>query len=447
MKKIFNVFSKASDEKSLQSLYENVEVLLEAARDLYSRCEALKSVVAAEKVAIESSSEASFQISSMVSTTADAAADLSRVASSSTQEVEKSENAMGDLIHLVDNVSVRSGSLESTVRSSLIEIASVTGTLAEIKSKTNIINDIVFQTRLLSFNASVEAARAGEHGKGFAVVAEEMGNLAHSSGEAAKEIELILEKATNQTKKKIEEVSLELEKATSETVKAISEVSAKGIEIVKSFKSLSESSKLTELKANEISKATHEQRLGVQQISTALEDLEHSTKEMSARAMSGSQSAAELASKLESMNTQFIQVVSNMGFSIKVHHKEFDFVSAKKAHIDWKMKLTKYIEQNDGTLVSEHVCKDNACALGKWLYGDGLNYRDLAHKTFDSLKTSHAEFHQVAAQVIELIHAGKIDEAKNLMDHDGAYGRASNKTIGLIEEMQVISQNVASKVA
>jgi len=39
-------------------------------------------------------------------------------------------------------------------------------------------NDIVFQTKLLSFNASVEAARAGIHGKGFAVVADEVGNLA-----------------------------------------------------------------------------------------------------------------------------------------------------------------------------------------------------------------------------------------------------------------------------
>ncbi|MBC7465119.1 MAG: hypothetical protein H7256_03945 [Bdellovibrio sp.] len=50
--------------------------------------------------------------------------------------------------------------------------------MEEIGNKTKVINDIVFQTKLLSFNASVEAARAGEHGKGFAVVAEEVGKLA-----------------------------------------------------------------------------------------------------------------------------------------------------------------------------------------------------------------------------------------------------------------------------
>ncbi len=61
-----------------------------------------------------------------------------------------------------------------------------------IAEKTKVIDEIVFQTKLLSFNASVEAARAGEHGKGFAVVAEEVGNLATMSGQASKEITELL---------------------------------------------------------------------------------------------------------------------------------------------------------------------------------------------------------------------------------------------------------------
>ncbi len=60
--------------------------------------------------------------------------------------------------------------------------------IERIQDKSQVINAIVFQTKLLSFNASVEAARAGEHGKGFAVVAEEVGSLAQSSGQANREI-------------------------------------------------------------------------------------------------------------------------------------------------------------------------------------------------------------------------------------------------------------------
>ncbi|AXX89957.1 chemotaxis protein [Arcobacter suis] len=74
----------------------------------------------------------------------------------------------------------------------------------EINTQVNLITDaisiidqIAFQTNILSLNAAVEAATAGEAGKGFAVVAAEVGNLANRSAEAAKEIKTIVENATS----------------------------------------------------------------------------------------------------------------------------------------------------------------------------------------------------------------------------------------------------------
>lgn len=68
------------------------------------------------------------------------------------------------------------------------EIKEILEVIPLIKKKTNIIDEIVFKTQLLSFNASIEAERAGENGRGFSVVAQEIGNLAQTSGSAASDI-------------------------------------------------------------------------------------------------------------------------------------------------------------------------------------------------------------------------------------------------------------------
>jgi len=67
----------------------------------------------------------------------------------------------------------------------------------EVHQALDMIDQIAFQTNILSLNAAVEAATAGEAGKGFAVVAQEVRNLANRSAEAAKEIKSLVESATN----------------------------------------------------------------------------------------------------------------------------------------------------------------------------------------------------------------------------------------------------------
>ncbi len=101
----------------------------------------------------------------------------------------------------------RLGTAMDEISQANTKLQSIVSLIEEIRNKTKVINDIVFETRLLSFNASIEAARAGVHGKGFAVVAEEVGKLASMSGKAADEIRALLETSTQEVDRAVKQTS------------------------------------------------------------------------------------------------------------------------------------------------------------------------------------------------------------------------------------------------
>lgn len=168
------------------------------------------------------------------------------------------------------------GTLSSLVNSmeeinqSTEKIRDVEKIIEMIAEKTSIINDIVFKTQLLSFNASIEAARAGQHGRGFSVVAEEVSQLATVSGNAAQEIQELLNRSQEQVSTLVVDTSKVTEQGKEVTGKV--EVLFNGIDQL--INGINE-------QVDGVSVASKEQRQGITQTLEAMNQLNMSTQETS----------------------------------------------------------------------------------------------------------------------------------------------------------------------
>jgi methyl-accepting chemotaxis protein len=268
-----------------------------AVNRLSEASEQLSSAATEQASSVQETSASVEEINAMVAKSTDSAKESEQLSEQSRKEAERGKLVVQEMVGAMDDISKNNQTIVDEINKNNERISDIVKVIQEIGSKTRVINDIVFQTKLLSFNASVEAARAGEHGKGFAVVAEEVGNLAQMSGNASKEISQMLdesnqrvEKTVGETKKMVERLMANA-KVTVDRGGTVARQCGEVLEaIVKNVVLVSEA-------VQSISQSSTEQSHGVNEITTAIHQLNQVSQ-------SNSSAASQTASATDKLSVQ-----------------------------------------------------------------------------------------------------------------------------------------------
>ena len=230
--------------------------------------------------------------------------------------VDLGRQTVNQMIEAVNEIHTNNVEVTNQMTHIQQEVSNILQVISEIGNKTKVINDIVFQTKLLSFNASVEAARAGEHGKGFAVVAEEVGNLAQMSGNASKEISQMLEGSMQQVNRIVDETKIKVDRLIQsgrEKVETGTTTAQRCGEVLNDVvKNVAQVGQMVE----EITHACQEQAHGIQEINKAMNQLDHATQKNAHACTESSQAADHLDGQAQMLR----EAVASLFATVQGHH-------------------------------------------------------------------------------------------------------------------------------
>ncbi len=261
--------------------------------------------------ALQETAAAIDEITAMSKKTSENSGNLRNSAQTSLDSANKGSETISVMLKSMDDINNANNKTLKQIEESNNKIGEIVAMITEIGNKTKVINDIVFQTKLLSFNASVEAARAGEHGKGFAVVAEEVGNLAQMSGNAAKEISDMLSNSIS----KVNTIVEENKRMASQMIAEGKQKVQTGTQVAKQCGEALEHivTNVTEVNRliTEIDSAISEQSTGVHEISKAVGMLDKTTHENAVISKQTSSNAEGMLGQAKSLG-DLIKVMQSM---------------------------------------------------------------------------------------------------------------------------------------
>ncbi len=237
-----------------QELREGAQLVVDASSQMSISAQSMSQGAAQQAASLEETSASMEEMAGMTRRNADNSHQAAVVMADAAKVVENANAVLADMVSSMNSIKDSSNRVSKIIKT---------------------IDEIAFQTNILALNAAVEAARAGEAGMGFAVVADEVRSLAQRSAQAAKDTAVLIEEAitsSNEGSGKVEQVADAFAAITSNVV---------------AIKSL----------VDDVSAASKQQALGIEQVTQAICQMERVTQTSAA-------TAEESAAACEQLNAQ-----------------------------------------------------------------------------------------------------------------------------------------------
>ncbi len=297
----------------ISELDQSTPQLTESATTLSSLSNQLSSSSSDQASAVQETASSLEEISAMIRKNTDNANHAKSSTIASLQSVKNGQKSVSNMLLAMDEINQNNDSFNEFMEKNNNELKEMVRVITNISEKTKVINDIVFQTKLLSFNASVEAARAGEQGKGFAVVAEEVGNLATMSGNAATEIKGLLEESIVKVNEIVSLTKAQVEKLFNDGKEKIQTGVAKAKECDFALTEISNSVSTVESLVSEVALASTEQSVGIDEVNKAMGQIDEVMNQNAIGSKSVSSSANQVMnlSNIIKMNSEKLLVLLN----------------------------------------------------------------------------------------------------------------------------------------
>ncbi len=254
----------------IEGLSEGSEQVSSASAQVSSSSQSLAEGASEQAAGLEETSSSLEEMASMTKRNAESAQQANTLAAEARTSAEKGNEAMVRMSDAITDIQKSAGETAKIIK---------------------VIDEIAFQTNLLALNAAVEAARAGEAGKGFAVVAEEVRNLAMRSAEAAKNTSAMIEESVKNSESGVN--------IAGQVAKMLEEITTA-------------SGKVNDLVA-EIAAASQEQTQGIDQVNTAVNQMDKVTQQNAANAEESASASEELNAQAEQMNAIVAELSALVG--------------------------------------------------------------------------------------------------------------------------------------